>query len=81
MTAIAIDASEEFPFLTDVVTAHSERVPTNDSPGRPKKIIKEIIDELGTSDFSPVFREFSKRESIYGFGDLQVKRLMKDLKI
>jgi len=35
--------------------------------------------ELETQDFGPVFREFTKRESIYGYGDLQVKRLFDEL--
>ncbi|MGA1465893.1 MAG: hypothetical protein ACO363_09195, partial [Balneolaceae bacterium] len=29
----------------------------------------------GQVNFGAVFREFQRREAIYGFGDLQVKRL------
>lgn len=41
--------------------------------------LQQIIDELGTEEFTLVFREFCKREGIYGFGDLQVKRLYDEL--
>jgi hypothetical protein len=37
------------------------------------------MDELGTTDFGLIFKEFNKREAIYGFGDLQVKRLLDGL--
>ena len=30
-------------------------------------------------DFGIIFKEFCKREPIYGFGDLQVKRLLSEL--
>ena len=36
--------------------------------------------ELETEEFEPVFYEFCKRESIYGFGDLQVKKLIREIK-
>ncbi|GJM35445.1 MAG: hypothetical protein DHS20C18_44460 [Saprospiraceae bacterium] len=31
-------------------------------------------------EFAPVFRAFNKRGNIYGFGDLQVKRLFDEIK-
>jgi len=46
---------------------------------RPVQSLKEIKEELKTDDFGIIFREFSKREAIYGFGDLQVKRLLDEL--
>jgi hypothetical protein len=68
-----------FPFIFNSVRAHIERQPAENFPGRPVQSLRNIIDELGTSDFGPVFKEFCKREYIYGFGDLQVKRLMKNI--
>jgi hypothetical protein len=38
------------------------------------------MDELETEDFGIVFKEFSQRENIYGFSDLQVKRLFDKIK-
>ena len=69
----------KFPFISKAVTAHLERIPTEHHPGRPKLSLMQIINELKTDEFGPVFRAFSKRESIYGFGDLQVKRLLEDI--
>jgi hypothetical protein len=63
------------PFILDVVQAHIERKPTKDDPGRPIQAILDIMTELDTKEFAPLFAEFTKREKIYGFGDLQVKRL------
>lgn len=64
-----------YPFILPAIEAHIERKPTSETPGRPIQSLITIMKELETEEFSPVFREFSKRESIYGFGDLQVKRL------
>jgi hypothetical protein len=38
------------------------------------------MEDLETDEFGPVFKEFNKRESIYGFGDLQVKRIFDEIK-
>lgn len=65
-----------YPFILPAVQAHIDRLPTNGSLGRPKEALMAICKELNTTEFGPVFREFNRRESIYGFGDLQVKRLL-----
>ncbi len=69
---------EEFPFLEEAVEAHVDRAPA-DEPGRPEQALLQIMDDLKTKEFSLVFREFTKREPIYGFGDVQVKRLFDSL--
>ena len=76
-TAKALEAT--FPFIHEAVAAHIDRIPDENHPGRPKQSLIEIMQELETESFRPVFREFSKRESIYGFGDLQVKRLFDEI--
>ncbi|GAB5409534.1 MAG: hypothetical protein BalsKO_18990 [Balneolaceae bacterium] len=70
---------EKTPFLIDAVKAHIERIPTKNSEGKPKSVLREIIKEKGSADFGIVFREFNKREYIYGFGDVQVKRLFDEI--
>ena len=65
----------QFPFLRPAVQAHIERFPEDGSLGRPEQSLLSIMRELQTDQFAPVFREFCKRENIYGFGDLQVKRM------
>lgn len=63
-----------FPFLPEVVKAQVDRFPNDGSPGRPEKVVEEIMKTMST-DFHKVFTEFSKREGIYGFGDSQIKDL------
>ena len=58
--------------MQEVVKAHIERFPKDGSKGRPEKVIEDIIKNVST-DFHKVFKEFCNRESIYGFGDTQVK--------
>ena len=69
-----------YPFILPAVEAHRERIPKNGNPGRPIQSLIHIMKELQTEEFGPVFSAFSKRESIYGFGDLQVKRLHDKIK-
>lgn len=71
---------ESFPFILRAVEAHMARIPSKNDPGRPIKALKEIMKELETEDFGAVFREFNKREAIYGYGDLQVKNLFGTIK-
>ncbi len=66
--------SSAFPYLQEVVEAHIDRFPNNGEKGRPEKVLEEII-KTSPVDFQIVFREFWKRESIYGFGDVQLKHL------
>lgn len=68
-----------YPFILPAVKAHLERLPTKSSPGRPKQSLTDIMSELNTTNFGKVFQEFNKRESIYGFGDLQVKRMYDEI--
>lgn len=65
---------KQFPFILEAVQAHRDRFAEN-GPGRPERSLARIMEELGTTDFGPVFGAFCKEESIYGFGDLQVKRI------
>ena len=63
-----------FPYLQEVVKAHVDRFPKDGTKGRPEKVIEDITKNIST-DFPIVFKEFWNRESIYGFGDTQVKSL------
>jgi hypothetical protein len=68
-----------YPFILPAIEAHIERKPNNESQGRPIQSLIAIMKELETEEFDLVFKEFNKRECIYGFGDLQVKRLFDEL--
>jgi Domain of unknown function (DUF1835) len=63
-----------FRFLEEVCRAHIDRYPSNNELSRPDNIIREII-QTKSKNFKTVFLEFSKRAGIYGFTDLQVKRI------
>ncbi len=69
-----------YPFLRGAISAHIDRQATGNSLGRPKETLQAIIDLFETEDFGKIFQEFSRREPIYGYGDLQVRRLLKELK-
>jgi Domain of unknown function (DUF1835) len=72
---------ERFPFVKSAVEAWRDMIPIGNYPGKPKATLLEIRDELQTTEFEPIFKEFQKRLPIYGFGDLQVKKMGKDLGI
>jgi len=76
----ARELENKYPFILTAVKAHSQRIPKEGNLGKPSQTILQIMKELKTEEFGPIFREFSKRESIYGFGDLQVKRLFDEIK-
>jgi len=71
---LATNQSPAFPYLQEVVKAHVERFPTDGTEGRPERVLEEITKNIST-DFPQVFKEFWSRESIYGFGDTQLKEL------
>ena len=71
---LAKNQSPAFPYLQEVVKAHAERFPSEGTKGRPERVLEEITKNIST-DFHEVFREFCSRESIYGFGDTQLKEL------
>lgn len=67
---------DKYPFIFPAVEAHIQRIPVEGNPGRPIQSLIQIMQDLKTAEFGPVFREFCKREYLYGYGDLQVKRLL-----
>lgn len=75
LTQLSALAGKRYPYLPEVVQAHIDRFSENGHPNRPTKVIREIIHDLQSTDFDQVFREFSQREGIYGFGDLQFKKI------
>ncbi|HTE24382.1 hypothetical protein [Flavitalea sp.] len=71
---LAENQSPAFPYLQEVIKAQVDRFPKDGTKGRPERVIEDIIKNIST-DFHKVFEEFWKRESIYGFGDTQLKHL------
>ncbi|MET0635839.1 MAG: DUF1835 domain-containing protein [Chitinophagaceae bacterium] len=74
LTNLSKHPSLAFPYLEEVVKAHVDRFPKDGTKGRPERVIEDIIKNNST-DFHEVFKEFWNRESIYGLGDSQLKKL------
>ncbi len=66
-----------FKYLEEVIQAHIDRTESKTGEGRPEKTLKKIISE-GKNNFNEIFFEFNKTEGIYGFGDMQVKLLLRN---
>lgn len=64
--------SDCFEYLEEVCQAQIDRFPADKTLGRPDRVVKDMI-ERNSSEFQIVFSEFSKREGIYGFGNMQLK--------
>ncbi|WP_203292475.1 DUF1835 domain-containing protein [Luteirhabdus pelagi] len=80
LMATADTIKERFSFITPAIKAQIDRIPKGNNPGRPTRVLLEIMDELQTENFGEIFQEFSKREDIYGFGDVQVQALLERAK-
>ena len=74
LTNLSMHQSVAFPYLQEVIKAHVDRFPEDSSKGRPENVIEDITKNV-TTDFPKVFQEFWNRESIYGFGDVQLKSI------
>ena len=63
--------SKSFPKLKEVCQAAIE------IESRPKEKLQEIL-STGETDFKEIFKQFVETEGVYGFGDAQVKRIMRN---
>ena len=66
---LSTSTSPAFPYLAEVCDAAIER------DIRPIEVLREIQKE-GITEFADIFAEFQKRAGVYGYGDLQVQRLL-----
>ncbi len=76
MLIIANQLKKNHSYLIPAIQAHIDRIPTDKSLGRPIDSLINIMNELQTESFGPIFQLFCEREAIYGFGDIQVKRMI-----
>ena len=74
LSQLSKQPSDAFPYLQEVCQAHIDRFPDHSGKARPERVMEELLEGIG-KDFPAVFNAFFKREGIYGFGDLQVKRI------
>ncbi len=71
--------ASKYPFILIGINAQLERLPKKDSFGKPVDALIEIMRRLKTHEFDLIFEEFSKINHVYGFGDLQVASLIKEI--
>ena len=69
-----------FRFLPQVIEAHLERFQHDGKESRPQQTLINILNE-GKTNFYEICDEFWKKEAIYGFGDLQVYNMLKEMEI
>ena len=80
LKALAASDTECFRFLPQVIQAHLDRTPDDGSTGRPQQTLIDILND-GKTDFYEIFEAFWKKDSIYGFGDLQVYNMLREMEI
>tara|TARA_Y100000385_G_scaffold290686_1_gene364911 strand:+ start:730 stop:1458 length:729 start_codon:yes stop_codon:yes gene_type:complete len=78
MKYLGLKLKKIVPRLPEVVDAHESRKRNLEESGRPEQALQKIKND-GTNKFEEVFRMFSNHEAIYGYGDLQVKRMWEAL--
>ncbi len=71
---------KKYYFVKPAFKAHMDRLPSSNSLVKPKETVKEIGAELGFENFGKLFQEFQRRLPMYGYGDLQVQNILKELK-
>lgn len=74
---LAETKSNCFPKLREVCQSHLDRAPEK-GLGRPQQKLLSILNS-GKTDFHSVFAEFRTTEGVYGFGDLQIRKLLSEL--
>ncbi len=66
---LAKTESEAFPYLAEVIAA------AIDQDIEPLEVVRSIT-AGGETDFAKIFAEFKRRAGVYGYGDVQVQRLL-----
>ncbi len=72
--------SDAFRFLPEVINAHMQRNPLGGGLGRPQLTLVEIL-KHGKTNFYEIYEDFWRKEAIYGFGDMQVYNMLKEMQI
>ena len=80
MVDIAKTFQTTLPFLLPAVKAQLDRLPDKDGLGHPEKLLRSLQKEFQTTDFPTLFKAFSERAPIYGFGDSQVLEIWNRIK-
>jgi hypothetical protein len=79
MLTVVKTLNSDFAFIAQAIDAQIQRLPDASGYGYPQRRLLSIINEIGSSDFSEIFKLFSQEMAIYSFGDLQVKLMLDSL--
>ena len=74
LSLLSKSLSPSFPLLDEVCEAEIERK----TQARPQQTLREIVD-MGYTNFEDIFKKFSERDGVYGYGDLQVVHMLRNL--
>lgn len=77
LTSMAIKPS--LPFISKAIGMHFDRIDTDQKEGRLKRLMRKIVEKEGTENFKVINQKFWENAKEYGFGDLQVKQILKQL--
>ncbi|MDX2283373.1 MAG: hypothetical protein NW241_04390 [Bacteroidia bacterium] len=67
------------PGLQRAAQAHLDCFPADGSPGRPERVLAELLRQPGPAQLGQLTAAFGQREPVYGFGDLQIRRLLQGM--
>lgn len=73
------DFDNDLPGIVTAFEAHIGRLPKENYLGKPKQVLQQICKDIGQANLEVVFKEFSRQMEIYGYGDIQVKNMLKEL--
>lgn len=80
MKLLSFSDTSCFRFLSEVMQAHMDRYPRDGSLGRPYKTLRDVLDS-GKTNFYEIYEAFMEKEGIYGFGDVQVLNMLKEMEV
>jgi len=77
---LANSDTESFRFLPVVIQAHLDRNNLQTGFGRPYQTLMDIL-VGGEHEFYEIYEAFWKKDAIYGFGDVQVLNMLKEMEV
>jgi len=76
---IATKLASSYPFIPPAINAQLGRMNYQNGMNEVERTINNLIDELATEEFVPIFKVFNTKAGIYGFGDLQIERILQEV--
>lgn len=69
-----------FPFLPGVIRAEEDRYQDANGWSPLERRVADLIAEDPQADFASLFRQFTERDPVFGFGDLQFRRVLEEVR-